>query len=81
VYKIMLGMHFKGISLACMHVLYLHILLEFSIPLSEPMPVKTNILSDVTNFFFAFLLAQPADFFRDDNPEGIEARNEVSTPY
>ena len=34
-----------------------------------------------TFFFFAFLLAQPADFFRDDNPEGIEARTEVSKPY
>jgi hypothetical protein len=28
-----------------------------------------------------FLLIQSADFFRDDNPEGIEARNEVSTLY
>jgi len=26
-------------------------------------------------------LVQAADFFRDDNPEGIEARNEVSTLY
>lgn len=42
---------------------------------------KPNILfqSDVTVLYF--LLIQSADFFRDDNPEGIEARNEVSTLY
>lgn len=31
-------------------------------------------------FFFFFGVVQTADFFRADNPEGMEARNEVIFP-
>ena len=48
--------------------------------LFEPMSIKYYPVLVFSNTF-VFLLVQAADFFRDDNLEGIEARNEVSTLY
>jgi hypothetical protein len=47
--------------------------------LSDPMLIKPLFAIDWPNNFI--VLVQSADFFRDDNPEGIEARNEVRTLY